>query len=146
MRVIGSPYEEKPANKGVIVIIIYSASPHPCVSSLFMIAAPFAVDRSRFVISSVTNRKNLASLKNVHDTSICQAITTLHRHRIDHRPSVIDHRTGIASHRIDYAPAPARHGWQAGTGMASGQASVSSGCFKRALRHGKARLGWQAGD
>jgi hypothetical protein len=27
---------------------------------------------------------------------------------IDHRPS---HRHRIASHRIDYAPAPARHGW-----------------------------------
>jgi len=35
-----------------------------------MIAAPLASVRSRFVISSVTTREKLASIKTVHDTSI----------------------------------------------------------------------------
>ncbi len=45
-------------------------TPHPCVSCLFMIAAPFAGDRSRFVIPSVTKPKKPSIKKTSRDKKI----------------------------------------------------------------------------
>jgi len=97
-RGIGCFYENKLANKGVIVI---SIAPHRIPCAFFvMIAAPIAGVRSRFVVSSVTKRENLASLKFEYDTTIsCPGNhgTREHRHQSTRAPD--QSRAGAPEHQ-----------------------------------------------
>jgi hypothetical protein len=132
-RFIGCPYEEKRYNRAVIVISIYSASP-PLRSVSVWSLRLFGVRSRSCLFNRNKTQKTVKQKSESRQKKFAWQSGTAPASTIDHRPShrhrIASHR--IASHRIDYAPAPARHGWQAGTGMASGR-------FKRTFQ----TMAWQ---